>query len=159
MIEATKDMVAIGIFLKELLGKDGVTENDLRALLRNNPGALDETQVWRLMTFIRMANKCEQLEFKVLEDAFGYVQIGWQCGGFLNPPERREIAQHSHALTPAAQSVDLFMETRRKYNDLEKTSSEWSVETYVEVEENADCTIAYMVEFKARIRAKREAVL
>ena len=151
IVTAVNRMRTMGILVKELVGRENITENCLRDWLRDNPGAIVETQVEWLMNYVRTANKLQQGELALFADASGFVQITMQCAGLLPPDAYRELAQTSHELTPSVQSWKYFIDFKVHFEGMLKTVSTWDDDQRIAVRENIVKTRVYLMELEARL--------
>jgi hypothetical protein len=151
MVRAMNGQRVCGILLKELLGKENISENDLRAWLRDNPGQLVEEETDWLMNTVRIANKLEgQLE--LFSQAPGpVVQMTLQCAGLLPAEATRELAQTSHELTPSVQSWKYATDLRVKFEGMIKSASQWDETTRAAVKDNIEKTIKFLAELEEKL--------
>jgi hypothetical protein len=146
MVTAINRARHMGILLKELLGRENVTENCVREWLRQNPGKLAEQQTPWLMNFVRVSNKV-QGELKLFADApREVVQMTMQCAGLLPPTAEREGAQASHELTPSVQAWKLTTDLKVKIETMMKSAPQWDSETRADVVANMEKTRQLMAD-------------
>jgi excisionase family DNA binding protein len=69
IVEAINAMRAMGIYLKELLGRERVTRASLRDWLCENPGELCVEEIGWLMDSVRVSNRLAEGELKQVADA------------------------------------------------------------------------------------------
>ena len=151
IVQAVNRMREMGILLKEVTGRECVTERSLRDWLRANPNTLAETEVAWLMAYVHTAKKLEQGELKLFEDASGYTQIVMQCAGLLSAPGVRELAQTSHELTPSVQSWQYVTTFKVHFENMLKGIGEWKTEQRVAVKENIALARKVLDELEARL--------
>jgi hypothetical protein len=129
MVEAINTGRELGILLKELLGRENITENCLAGWLQDNPGALAETHSGWLMNYVRISNKL-QGELKLFADApREVVQMSLQCAGLLPPEAGRDGAQQRHEIAPVSVAWKCLTDLRLKFEGLAKSATNWDEET------------------------------
>ena len=151
IVKAVNGMRTMGILIKELLGRENITENCLREWLRENPAALAEKEVAWLMNYVRTANKLQQGELGLFADASGFVQITMQCAGLLPPDAQRQIAQSSHELTPSVQSWKFYTDFKVRFEGMIKAAPQWDAEQRAAVKENIEKTRAFLCELEGKL--------
>jgi hypothetical protein len=151
MVKAINENRVMGIMLKELLGRENITENCLREWLRVNPNQLAETEVAWLMNFVRVSNKM-QGELKLFADApREVVQMTLQCAGLLPAEAGRDGLQNSHELTPSVASWKYATDIRLKFESIFKNFNEWDAETRQSVRQNIHKTKTFLDELESKL--------
>lgn len=151
MVKAINQNRVMGILLKELLGRENITENCLREWIRLNPNQLAEQEICWLMNFVRVSNKM-QGELQLFADApREVVQMTLQCAGLLPAEAARELAQTSHELTPSVQSWKYATDLRVKFEGMLKNAPQWDDVTRQAVKENIEKTIKFLAEIESKI--------
>jgi hypothetical protein len=150
LVGAANDSRHMGLLFQELVGHNNVTEKQAREWLRKNPGQLAELRADRLLKHVHTA-KAQQQEFTLFSEVASFLQTTFQCAGLLPEDSRRDGPQQSHALTPAAQSTDLFMHVRSRYTRLFETRDTWGEETRKEILADIVKACAFLDELKARL--------
>lgn len=155
MVKAINENRVMGILLKELLGRENITENCLREWLRDNqagPGPhLAETEIAWLMNFVRISNKM-QGELALFGDApREVVQMTLQCAGLLPAECGREGLQASHELTPSVQSWKVFTDFKVKFEGMLKTLPDWDAGQRAAVRQNIEKTRRFLVELESKL--------
>ncbi|MEN6533348.1 MAG: hypothetical protein ABFD89_06775 [Bryobacteraceae bacterium] len=151
MVKAINKGRALGILLKDLLGRENITENCVRDWLRDNPRSLCETQVGWLMNFVRISNKV-QGELKLFGEApREVVQMTMQCAGLLPADCGREEDQMRHEPNPISMVWKSLADMRIKFDGLIKSSPKWDDETRCVVIRDIEKAEAYLEEVKEQV--------
>jgi hypothetical protein len=158
MVKTFNRARTLGILIKELMGREVITENCVAGWLRDNPGALAETHVGWLMNFVRIANKLSQGELKLFADAPQDVkQLTLQCAGLLPPDAAREGEQLRHAVAPAVEVCEQLADMRIKWRKaLLEDAPRWDDQGREFVLMNLRKTREFLVELEQQLGGVQE---
>jgi hypothetical protein len=151
MVRSVNYTRTMGFLIKELLGRENVTENCLREWLRDNSGALAETEVAWLMNYVRISNKMQNQPKQLNDIPNSVMQMTFQCSGIIEIPGARELAQTSHELTPSVQSWKFYTDFKIRFEGMIKAAPTWNEEQREAVRENIEKTRAFLTELETRL--------
>jgi hypothetical protein len=151
MVRAINLGRSLGLRLKGLVGRENVTENCIRAWLRENPGALAETQVPWLMNFVRISNKVPVQLALFGETPREVMQMTFQCAGLLPAPGGRIEDQEAHDPNVASVVWKSLANMRASFDEMMKTAPAWDDELRSVVIRDIEEAEAYLEEVKQQV--------
>jgi hypothetical protein len=154
MVKAINKGRSLGLLLKGLVGSENVTENGLRSWLRENPGALRETEVPWLMNFVRIANKMPSQLTMFGETPREVMQMTFQCAGLLPAPGGRIEDQVAHQPNVASVVWKSLANMRASFDEMIKTAPDWDDELRGVIIQDIEEAETYLEEVKRKVGIK-----